>query len=903
MRKAAFTILSLPMLVLTLFLSKTVAQFDDDHSNTPDGATRIYVDNAGPLGLGTGGKIDYIRDVDYFEVQVREAGELIIVSSSGFEFDDPTDLVGQLRDSNDVHLATSTNDGRGPNFRIVYTVTPGTYYIRVTELNRDYTGPYWVYAYFTPIPEDGDAYPDLKELPELEEAVRCVAYSPNGDVLVAGDNSDKIHVWDPITGDTIKTLEGNSDAYGDIRSIAFSPDGTWCAAGTGRRHVPPRKGGYLLVWKQLEDIWGDPRPWTNKNAWGSPQKIELKQTVRSVAFSFDSEFLACGTDGEKVYIYEKVENGEDILWKESNKLEDPGDNVTSIAWHPTKNMLAIGCEDAKVRLWREPFTADAIILSDTASAECIVFSPDGKKLAAGLKSGRITLFLNYSDAEDWSDPEQVDERSFFDPKHENGVTSLTFHPRGHVLASCGADGDLSFWDMRMHSFLSGATKLEDARISSIAFNPLGNAFAIGTEGVQKKAFRGYKVPPRVYQFEYTGTTGFTNAGNFSLKIDALNLVSKVAYSGNTTYFVLNLQSPTLIDGNVENPIYGDCSITLDLPDVQQLPERYDPNGENDRLDNPLYFMYPLETPRQRIAVVRAEKTSGLKFQIITSVIGGTIGAGIGFAIGTVLPGGGNLLGASAGILAGQLAARVIGSVAGNLIGVGLRSLTRSHELLIRDKKAEILAETADPFFLIQKDETKESFPLPEYRVLFLIKDEIKEIGITVEQSYRLKADGPLYVAKYTHTWDLKNGSWSADAPPAQSMSLADYPPFQELPPEEQVYLLRHFGSAAKVNAKPLRIPEETSLLPNYPNPFNPETWIPYQLANPADVTLTIYDIKGHVVRDLDLGHQRAGMYHSRSRAAYWDGRNQIGEPVASGLYFYRLKAGDFVATRKMLIRK
>ena len=99
------------------------------------------------------------------------------------------------------------------------------------------------------------------------------------------------------------------------------------------------------------------------------------------------------------------------------------------------------------------------------------------------------------------------------------------------------------------------------------------------------------------------------------------------------------------------------------------------------------------------------------------------------------------------------------------------------------------------------------------------------------------------------------------------------------------------------------LPAETSLLPNYPNPFNPETWLPYQLSKSADVALTIYDIQGRVVRALDLGHQRAGMYHSRSRAAYWDGRNAVGEPVASGLYFYTLKAGDFAATRKMLIRK
>ena len=98
-------------------------------------------------------------------------------------------------------------------------------------------------------------------------------------------------------------------------------------------------------------------------------------------------------------------------------------------------------------------------------------------------------------------------------------------------------------------------------------------------------------------------------------------------------------------------------------------------------------------------------------------------------------------------------------------------------------------------------------------------------------------------------------------------------------------------------------PKETALLTNYPNPFNPETWIPYQLAKPTEATITIYAINGQVIRQLALGHQPAGMYQSRSRAAYWDGRNAIGDPVASGLYFYTLTAGDFTATRRMLIRK
>ena len=98
-------------------------------------------------------------------------------------------------------------------------------------------------------------------------------------------------------------------------------------------------------------------------------------------------------------------------------------------------------------------------------------------------------------------------------------------------------------------------------------------------------------------------------------------------------------------------------------------------------------------------------------------------------------------------------------------------------------------------------------------------------------------------------------------------------------------------------------PSDTALLPNYPNPFNPETWIPYQLARDAEVRIAIYDINGALMRILDLGYQRAGFYTDKGSAGYWDGRDREGEPVASGIYFYTLSAADFAVTRRMLIRK
>ena len=96
--------------------------------------------------------------------------------------------------------------------------------------------------------------------------------------------------------------------------------------------------------------------------------------------------------------------------------------------------------------------------------------------------------------------------------------------------------------------------------------------------------------------------------------------------------------------------------------------------------------------------------------------------------------------------------------------------------------------------------------------------------------------------------------------------------------------------------------KRTALLQNYPNPFNPETWIPYQLARDGLVTLTIYHHSGHIVRTLDIGRQR-GPYRDYRKAAYWDARDQYGEPVTSGTYFYQLRAEDYTALRQMVIVK
>ncbi len=116
---------------------------------------------------------------------------------------------------------------------------------------------------------------------------------------------------------------------------------------------------------------------------------------------------------------------------------------------------------------------------------------------------------------------------------------------------------------------------------------------------------------------------------------------------------------------------------------------------------------------------------------------------------------------------------------------------------------------------------------------------------------------------------------------------------------EDVVIIRNKGKAAPAFAKEFAF----AALSAYPQPCNPETWIPYTLAKDVEVTITIYSSSGRIIHTLQLGHQTAGAYISRDKAAYWNGRNDVGEKVSSGVYFYTLKAGDFIITKKLVVLK
>jgi len=120
---------------------------------------------------------------------------------------------------------------------------------------------------------------------------------------------------------------------------------------------------------------------------------------------------------------------------------------------------------------------------------------------------------------------------------------------------------------------------------------------------------------------------------------------------------------------------------------------------------------------------------------------------------------------------------------------------------------------------------------------------------------------------------------------------------------EAPLILGGIGKVRRYDLKYISIPADTNLLQNYPNPFNPDTWIPYQLKEDSNVVIRIYNATGLLVRSLNIGYRQRGFYISKDRAAYWDGRNEADELVASGIYFYTIQTGKYTSIRKMLLMK
>ena len=770
-----------------------------------------------------------------------------------------------------------------------------------------------------------------------------VAFSPDGAILASRSADDTIRLWDVATSTVTHTLRGHS---GDVWSIAFHPDGNTIASGSrdntirlwdvatgalkytltahteGVWKVAFSSDGLTLASGSYDDTI---RLWDVDTGSRKAKFTEIESTIHNFAFSPDGVTLV-SLSGVKIHLWD-VATG-----TIKHTLIGHTYNVWSIAFSPDGNTIASGSRDNTIRLWNVATgTIKNILTGHSDEVWDVVFSPDGATLASSSRDNTIRL---------WDVAAGTIKHTL--TGHREYVSSVAFSPNGLTLASGSYDNTIRLWDVETGEHLGTLTE-HSADVNSVAFSPDGNLFASGSDD---NTIRLWKYPAKVsitpnpvvspviggeFSININITEGVTLGGyQLTLEFDhtAIRYVSSINgdYLTEGSYFVQPIvenNNVTLGATNFANANSGNgvlATITFEVVDVKESNLNLSNVILTDSDGNRLSYLVggskivePPPVPTSAVvSVTLSSVLSPARRQLLilnVDIAGGQNVAGFRLSLsydstalerissrqgiyvdGGVGNGDGTLFSETYRIL--EVKASNV-NVSGHLIGTdGLRYIPTFESASVvvplfgdvnRDGVVNIidLVLVASSF---NQDVPKDGNPadVNEDDVVNIV-DLVKVAGVI--------GGGAAAPAVLSQDIDVAPSrkdvqKWLSEA---QQLNLTD-------PTSQRGILFLEQLLAALT-------PKKTSLLPNYPNPFNPETWIPYQLAKPADVTMTIYAVDGTVVRTLALGHQLVGIYQGKNRAAHWDGKNAVGESVASGVYFYTLKAGDFTATRKMLIRK
>ena len=707
----------------------------------------------------------------------------------------------------------------------------------------------------------GVGFDQVPVLSGHNDGVVSVAFSRDG-TLASGGRNGSVTLWadESVTTLTVHTASA--------RSVAFSPDGSILASGS--------HDGTVILWdtatEQLNIL------------------TEHTAPVETVAFSRDGSTLASGSQDGTVILWD-VDTGQpkDTIMGHANW-------VWSVAFSPD-GTLAIGRNDGTILLWAVATGQPKDTLTGhTAWVESVAFTRDGSTLASG--SGDNTVIL-------W---EVATGRPIaILPGHTAGVNSVAFSPDGTILASGSDDSTVRLWDAVMGEPIATLTG-HTSWVRSVAFSPDGTTLASGSGDTTVRLWE--IAPPPV---EYTlSIPADYNLIHVPLKVTAVDGVPQTITSigdlydalggANAVKLLLTLDShtqewfvyfgPPAKGTPADRELTDDMGILAEMKTSVQVRLTGTPLGTNGTSTitlNPDYNLVGLPLNDSRLTHVSDLFTLegiGDNAPVVFFTDNG--------AFKVVVPAGGPddipIIGGQAFFLDAQEAAMVAISGVGwsNTSGTAAAPLLSLKGIEVRDTTL-VLGLSGS----IVDEET--GLKVEGFRVT--VKNLSTGKAVTAVTGHD-ETDYQLTVVDI----ETRRAATIGDI---LEISAQSPNPFIGVKP------LRYTITAEDVKRSLIQLPElvayeipsETQLLRNYPNPFNPETWIPYRLAEDAFVTLTIYDQTGQVVRTLDVGHQIAAVYESRSKAVYWDGRNGLGEQVASGVYFYHLSAGNYSATRKMLIIK
>ena len=681
---------------------------------------------------------------------------------------------------------------------------------------------------------------------------RAAAFSPDGQHL-AVSSSIGIWLYDTVTYQELALL---SSQY-SITSIAFSPNGNTIVGAS--RH------GFI-----------------SNQVWSTVTKERIATfnpdggTVGAVAFSPDGRTIA-SADGKTIILWDVVTEKELIRMKSE-------DFVRTISFSHDGALIASAGRHGLIKLWDVNTGQNMKTLSHKADVNSIAFSPTENMLASGSNDTTVKL---------WNIVTGTEISIIENPGR---ILAVAFSPDGETLAwtDAGWPDTINLWDVATQSFIAIYDNDTAFNMNSIALSP------------DKKTFVTVDS-----HFDFVKVWDITTGNTIDLGHIGLTPIS---FSPNSTMLASGgRRGVRLWDVNTGENV---AAIPVEIgPRVQLMSFLPDGRTLAYHVDGEDFTRLWDVTTQTQVGTIENESMSYWAFS----------------------PDGKTLASASGRIIElwNVETRQNIATLEGHLDTIYFLSYSPDGNTLA---SIAVFDETVRLWDIATKQNTKTFEGDSEYAafspdgtMLAFHKLNVgvkvwnlvtQEMAILEEEDFMAFLPNSTMMLLRSFNWESGQTVSVWDAKTSTHVATLDPTIFQNwkrpiFSPDGKTLAIMGQDSTILFDPKVLysQLPSlapininltnalQTELLTNYPNPFNPETWIPFRLAEDADVALTIYDISGRVVRMLDIGHKAAGVYETRNKAIYWDGKNDLGERMASGVYFYHLEAGEYTATKRMVILK